>query len=131
MAVTDVAARSDNTSDDRRIQLDVTGMSCGACSRRVENKLNKIDGVHASVDIGTKIATIDARHDISVDDLCDAVQQAGYRAQERTAAAADDDVLSGAGGLPEERPCGVARAIRWITLGHLGSTAVRAGTRRT
>ncbi|MUL83485.1 heavy-metal-associated domain-containing protein [Mycobacterium sp. CBMA247] len=107
-------------------------MSCGACSRRVENKLNKIDGVHASVAISTKIATIDARHDISVADLCAAVQQAGYRAEERAAGAVDDDAaLSGPGGPPQKRSSGVTRAIRWMSLGHLGGGAVRAGTRRT
>lgn len=118
MAVTDVAAHSDETARARRIRLDVTGMSCGACSRRVENKLNKIDGVHASVDISTKIATIDARHDISVADLCDAVEQAGYSAEERTAV--DDDVESTPDGAPQKRPSVVARAIRWVTVGHMG-----------
>lgn len=101
----------------RRIRLDVTGMSCGACSRRVETKLNKIDGVHASVDISTKIATIDARHDVSVADLCDAVEQAGYRAEERTAV---DDAESAPDGPPQKRSSVVARAIRWVSVGHMG-----------
>ena len=119
MAVTDMAAHNDETAPARRIRLDVTGMSCGACSRRVENKLNKIDGVHASMDISTKIATIDARHDISVADLCDAVEQAGYRAEERTAVD-DDDAESTPDGAPQKRPSMVARAIRWVTVGHMG-----------
>ncbi|MGW4101004.1 cation transporter [Mycobacterium sp. NPDC004974] len=117
--MTDVAAQHTETSDTRRIQLDVTGMSCGACSRRVENKLNKIDGVQASVAISTKIATIDARRDISVADLCDAVEQAGYHAEERTAGA-DGDAVSAPDGPPEKRSSVVARAIRWVTVGHMG-----------
>ena len=117
MAVTDVAAQHTETSDTRRIRLDVTGMSCGACSRRVENKLNKIDGVQASVAISTKIATIDARRDISVADLCDAVEQAGYHAEERTA---HDDAVPAPDGPPEKRSSVVARAIRWVTVGHMG-----------
>ncbi|BBX30293.1 cation transporter [Mycolicibacterium alvei] len=117
MTVTDVTAHRTETSGTRQIRLDVTGMSCGACSRRVENTLNKIDGVHASVAISTKIATIDARPDISVADLCDAVEQAGYHAEERTAV--DDNAESVADGAPQKRSL-VARAIRWVTVGHMG-----------
>lgn len=89
-------------------------MSCGSCSRRVENALNKIDGVHASVAISTKIATIDARHDISVTDLCQAVEQAGYRAEERTVDDDDDDEAAG----PKDSV--LTRVIRWVTVGHMG-----------
>nr|WP_280831298.1 heavy metal-associated domain-containing protein [Mycolicibacterium frederiksbergense] len=113
----------------RRIELDVTGMSCGACSRRLENKLNKIGGVRASVAIATKVATIDARQDISVANLCDAVAQAGYRAQERTAATIDQDAAgSEAGEQPQKQSSAVASFIRWMTLGHLGGGAVRGRT---
>lgn len=114
MAVTDVAAHRNETSDTRRIRLDVTGMSCGACSRRVENKLNTIDGVHATVAISTKIATIDARRDISVADLCAAVEEAGYHAEERTID--DGDAVP----EPEPKNSVLARAIRWVTVGHMG-----------
>lgn len=115
--MTDIAAHSDETSRARRIRLDVTGMSCGACSRRVENTLNKIDGVHATVDISTKVATIDARHDIAVADLCEAVEQAGYRAEERTAVKHDESQVDGP---PKKSSSVMARAIRWVTVGHMG-----------
>ncbi|OCB16653.1 cation-transporting ATPase [Mycolicibacterium porcinum] len=91
-------------------------MSCGACSRRLESKLNKIDGVSATVDISTKIATVDARHDISVADLCEAVEQAGYRAEERTV----DDDQSSPDAPAQTSPSIVTRAIRWVTVGHMG-----------
>ncbi len=51
-AVTRHHVPTDPTRRDRHV--------VGACSRRVENTLNKIDGVHATVDISTKVATIDA-----------------------------------------------------------------------
>jgi cation-transporting P-type ATPase B len=63
----------------RRIQLDVSGMSCAACAARVETKLNKVSGVRASVNFATRVATIDALN-TPVDDLCQVVEQAGYRA---------------------------------------------------
>lgn len=67
----------------RRIELDVTGMSCRACSGRVQRTLNKIDGVHASVNLGTRVATIDASRDVSVAELCAAVEKAGCSAAQR------------------------------------------------
>ncbi|PRI15613.1 hypothetical protein B2J96_09520 [Mycobacterium shigaense] len=70
-------------SGSRRVQLDLTGLSCGACVRRVEKKLNSLEGVHASVDLSNRVATIDAHNDISTAALCDAVHKAGYGASPR------------------------------------------------
>ncbi|OBK45473.1 heavy metal translocating P-type ATPase [Mycobacterium kubicae] len=66
----------------RRIQLDISGMSCAACASRVETKLNKVPGVRASVNFATRVATIDVV-DARVEDLCAAVEQAGYQAVAR------------------------------------------------
>ena len=68
----------------QRIQLDVTGMSCGACAARVERKLNKVDGVKASVNYATRVATIDAADDVSADALCEVVDATGYGASVRS-----------------------------------------------
>ncbi len=88
MALTELA--KPEQSGVRQIELDVTGMFCGACAKRIEKKLNKLDGVHASVDFGTGIAVVEASSDISVADLCVAVQKAGYGAEQRSEASADD-----------------------------------------
>lgn len=93
--MTEVTTANDRTTGVRRIELDVTGMSCGACARRVQNALNKLDGVQASVDFATRIATIDADTDIAIADLCAAVEQAGCQAEERAADAAPVDVPRG------------------------------------
>lgn len=66
----------------RRVSLSVSGMTCGACASRVERKLNKVDGVVASVNYATQIATIDAPPTLSTEDLCDVVVVAGYGAAE-------------------------------------------------
>ncbi|WP_165774277.1 heavy-metal-associated domain-containing protein [Mycolicibacterium sphagni] len=71
----------------RQIQLDVTGMTCRMCSSRVAKHLNKIDGVQASVDLDSKIATVDVSGDVDVAELCAVVQKAGYGATERSASA--------------------------------------------
>lgn len=63
-----------------RISLAVTGMSCAACSTRVERKLNKIDGITASVNYATGIATIDAVGEITAEQLCAEVDATGFGA---------------------------------------------------
>lgn len=76
----------------RRVQLDVSGMSCAACASRVETKLNKVPGVRASVNFATRVATIDALNiaDTPVDALCQVVEKAGYRAVVHQESAARD-----------------------------------------
>ncbi len=48
--MTDVDLLPDTTIDllGRRVELDVSGMTCAACANRIERKLNKLDGVHAT-----------------------------------------------------------------------------------
>jgi Cu+-exporting ATPase len=68
----------------QRLELDVTGMSCASCADRVERQLNKTDGVRASVNFATRVATIEVDHHISATDLCAVVRRAGYDASPRT-----------------------------------------------
>ncbi|OPX13080.1 cation-translocating P-type ATPase [Mycobacterium sp. AT1] len=77
------AVASDGTADAHRVQLDVAGMSCAACAGRVESSLNKLPGVRASVNFATRVATVEAGSDLSPQELCDAVERAGYEAQPR------------------------------------------------
>lgn len=72
----------------RRVQLDVSGMSCAACASRVETKLNKVPRVRASVNFATRVATIDAV-DTGVDELCQVVEKAGYHAAPHAESAAE------------------------------------------
>jgi len=93
----DTAVAATAADDARRVQLDVTGMSCGACSARVERTLNKMPGVRASVNFGTRVATVDVLPDVADSDLCDAIRKAGYEAEPRSGVIAgdrDDEDLS-------------------------------------
>ena len=56
--------------------LVIEGMSCSHCSARVENALNSIDGVKASVNLRKKRAEVETEVDNSV--LVKAVEDAGY-----------------------------------------------------
>jgi Cu+-exporting ATPase len=83
MTVTAVAD-TDSAEQVRRLELAVTGMSCASCASRVERTLNKVAGVRASVNVATGIATIDAAPTIDPEQLCRAVEEAGYHADQRT-----------------------------------------------
>ena len=55
-------------------------MTCAACAARVEKKLGKLDGVHATVNYATATALVTAPADLPVQALTAAVEQAGYAA---------------------------------------------------
>ena len=61
--------------------LDLEGMTCAACAARIERKLNKLDGVDATVNYALEQAIIHAGHGVTVDELLAAVESAGYRAR--------------------------------------------------
>ena len=66
---------------DTRVDLALEGMTCAACANRIERKLNKLDGVEASVNYATEHATV--RFDpgrVTVPELVGAVEAAGYHA---------------------------------------------------
>ncbi|MDF0530633.1 cation-translocating P-type ATPase [Tsukamurella sp. 8F] len=71
-------------ADTHRIALDVGGMTCAACANRVERKLNKVDGVRASVNYATRTATVEAPSGMGVGELCETVAAAGYSATEKS-----------------------------------------------
>ena len=64
-----------------RLDLEVTGMTCAACANRIERKLNRLEGVTATVNYATEKATVtfDSGH-VSPDDLVAAVESIGYGA---------------------------------------------------
>ncbi|MGH3823643.1 MAG: heavy metal translocating P-type ATPase [Pseudonocardiaceae bacterium] len=64
----------------RSIELSIGGMTCAACAARVERKLNKLDGVHASVNYATEKASVEAPAGMPVAKLIAQVEHAGYRA---------------------------------------------------
>lgn len=86
MTLTELAQTRDGAPGARSIYLDLTGMTCGMCSGRVQKALNKVDGVRATVSFATKTATIDTEADITAAQLCDVVRDAGYGAEPRATA---------------------------------------------
>ena len=75
-----------------RVELAIEGMTCASCAARIEKRLNRLDGVEASVNYASEHAAVcfDSG-EVSVDDLIAAVERAGYHASlPREALGADD-----------------------------------------
>ncbi len=64
------------------LELDIEGMTCTACARRVEKTLNKVDGVTAYVDFASEKAHLQFSGEIELDVLKEAVASAGYKVGE-------------------------------------------------
>ena len=58
--------------------LKIDGMSCGNCANRVENALNALDGVWASVDLGSQEALVRMKQSTDPELLKNAVRKQGY-----------------------------------------------------
>jgi P-type Cu+ transporter len=64
-----------------RLDLPIEGMTCASCAVRVEKRLNKLEGVTATVNFATEVATVEFDPAVAApDDLLGAVEAAGYRA---------------------------------------------------
>ena len=64
-----------------KVRLDLEGMTCASCATRIERKLNKLEGVEATVNYATDQAAVTYDPNaVSVDDLFAAVEAAGYHA---------------------------------------------------
>ncbi|GAA3580513.1 heavy metal translocating P-type ATPase [Amycolatopsis ultiminotia] len=65
----------------RTVELVIGGMTCASCAARVERKLNKVEGVAASVNYATEKAHVEYPAAVSVDDLVGVVEATGYTAK--------------------------------------------------
>ena len=64
------------------ISLDITGMTCAACAARIEKKLNRVEGVEASVNYATESARVSFDPDqVSPTDLVATIESIGYGAR--------------------------------------------------
>ena len=70
--------------------LAIGGMTCASCATRVERKLNKLDGVTATVNFATETARVSFPEGLTVGDLIAVVERTGYKAAARAAEATAD-----------------------------------------
>ncbi len=78
MATATTTTRPEQTLKVER--LDLEGMTCASCAARIEKKLNRLDGVEATVNFATEQATVHCDTDVPVERLVAAVESAGYGA---------------------------------------------------
>jgi P-type Cu+ transporter len=62
------------------IELDVQGMTCASCATRIEKKLNRLEGVNATVNYATEKATVHAGKGTSAQTLIETIEKTGYHA---------------------------------------------------
>jgi Cu+-exporting ATPase len=89
------------THPSHEAELLIGGMTCASCAARIEKKLNKIDGVTASVNYATEKATVAFPDAVDIAELVATVEATGYtasvpappqpEAETQEAAAAEDD----------------------------------------
>ena len=91
------------------IDLGVTGMTCTSCSSRVERKLNKVEGVTATVNYATESASVEYDSTLTgPDDLIKVIQGAGYDAYDANPPASNAEADASAGSS-SETPADIAR----------------------
>ncbi|EME55192.1 heavy metal translocating P-type ATPase [Amycolatopsis decaplanina] len=102
----------------RTVELTVSGMTCAACSARVERTLNKLDGVRASVNYATERATVQVPEALAADVLIERVRKSGYTAAIR----GEEDPDIGFARVRDLRRRLVVAALLAIPLGNLSIT---------
>ncbi|MET0461411.1 MAG: heavy metal translocating P-type ATPase, partial [Ilumatobacteraceae bacterium] len=78
-------------------------MTCASCANRVEQRLNRLHGVTATVNFATEQARVHASPAVSVEDLIAQVESAGYTARPAVIAGTPDDTAP-APDVDESRP---------------------------
>ncbi|AXK34389.1 Cu(2+)-exporting ATPase [Streptomyces armeniacus] len=91
------------------VELAIGGMTCASCAARIEKKLNRMDGVEATVNYATEKAKVAYAGDVDVSDLIATVEATGYTATPPAPARtpgtdAEATPVEGAGGGDELTP---------------------------
>ena len=71
---------ADQLAETRSVELVIGGMTCASCAARIEKKLNKLDGVTATVNYATEKAKVTYGESISPRELVATIEATGYTA---------------------------------------------------
>ncbi|WP_406196557.1 heavy metal translocating P-type ATPase [Streptomyces europaeiscabiei] len=80
--MTSTTAAAPASAPVHEVELTIGGMTCASCAARVEKKLNRLDGVTASVNYATEKAKVSYPAGVAVADLIATVVKTGYTAEE-------------------------------------------------
>ncbi|MEV0808232.1 heavy metal translocating P-type ATPase [Micromonospora sp. NPDC050200] len=95
------------------IELAIGGMTCASCAARIEKKLNRMEGVTATVNYATEKATVRYADEVTPDDLIATVEKTGY-----TAVVPPPPTPAGTAG-PAAEPADELRGLRtrlWVSI---------------
>lgn len=76
----------------KTVELSIQGMTCAACSARIEKVLNRMDGVEATVNLPLETATIRVDDGITEDELIARIEKIGYGAERKMTATPQHDL---------------------------------------
>ncbi len=66
-------------AEKEHVSLNISGMTCAACSNRIEKVLNRMDGVEANVNLTTEKASVNYQQDkTSLEDITNRIESIGY-----------------------------------------------------
>lgn len=85
------------------VELAVGGMTCASCAARITKRLNKIDGIDASVNYATEQATVTNWGNTTTEELIAAIESIGYRATSISNDTADQEPADNDGEATAER----------------------------
>jgi Cu+-exporting ATPase len=71
---------NEGRTTDLELELEISGMTCSSCANRIEKKLNKLEGVTATVNYATEKAKVTFAEGVSPEDLIATVEATGYGA---------------------------------------------------
>ena len=106
---------SDPIISTNSVELQIGGMTCASCANRIEKKLNKLDGVTASVNYATEKASVTAPADYDPQLLIAEVEKTGYSADLPTPKGTAPE--SGSNGEGESREDAELRSLRQRLIG--------------
>ena len=98
---------------EHQIQLDIGGMTCASCAARIEKKLNRIDGVVASVNYATEKAKVAFGDGVTAADLIAEVEATGYSAQVPSVASTSGPAP---GGVVDDPTRALRERVIWSTI---------------
>jgi P-type Cu+ transporter len=75
-----VTTTADQVADARSVELVIGGMTCASCAARIEKKLNKLDGVSATVNYATEKAKVTYSGSVTPQELVATIEATGYTA---------------------------------------------------
>ncbi len=96
---------NDQSAPTANVELQIGGMTCASCANRIEKKLNKLDGITASVNYATEKANVSGPASMDPQALITEVEKTGYTAALPTTPqgrAADADGAQAPGGAGED-----------------------------